>query len=64
VVLTTEQRLLTAREVAQQLRVSPSTVLRWVRDDKIPGFRLPGGALRFRESDLAEWLGERATNPQ
>jgi excisionase family DNA binding protein len=54
-------RLLTAREVAAQLGVSSETVLRWTRSDKLPGFRMPGGALRYREADLDDWLAERAT---
>jgi excisionase family DNA binding protein len=54
-------RLLTAREVAGQLGVSSDTVLRWMRSGKLPGFRMPGGALRYREADLATWLANRAT---
>ena len=55
--------LLTARQVADRLGVSTETVLRWTRRGDLPGFRLPGGALRFREDDLAEWLALRATLP-
>jgi excisionase family DNA binding protein len=55
-------RLLTAREVATQLSVSTETVLRWTRRGRLPGFRLPGGALRYREADLEGWLTERATH--
>ena len=54
-------QLITARVVAEQLNVCTETVLRWTRDGKLPGFRLPGGALRYREDDIAEWLGSRAT---
>jgi excisionase family DNA binding protein len=54
-------RLLTAREVAGQLGVSSETVLRWMRCGSLPGFRMPGGALRYREADLDDWLAERAT---
>ena len=54
-------RLLTAREVGERLGVSTETVLRWTRRGDLPGFRLPGGALRYRESDLSAWLEERAT---
>jgi excisionase family DNA binding protein len=41
--------------------VSAETVLRWTRRGDLPGFRLPGGALRFREDDLEQWLNGRAT---
>jgi excisionase family DNA binding protein len=55
--------LLTARQVADRLGVSAETVLRWTRRGDLPGFRLPGGALRFREDDLDQWLALRATLP-
>ncbi len=32
------------------------------RDGKLPAFKLPGGAIRFREEDLEQWLQERATS--
>lgn len=58
------ERLVTAREVADWLGVTTSTVLRWTKEDKLPGFRLPGGALRYRASDLTEWLEERTTRKE
>jgi prophage regulatory protein len=54
-------RLLTARELAEQLGVSAETVLRWHRRGELPAIKLPGGAIRFREADLEAWLDERAT---
>jgi excisionase family DNA binding protein len=54
-------RLLTAREVADRLGVTAETVLRWTRRGELPAFRLPGGAIRFREADLDDWLEEHAT---
>jgi excisionase family DNA binding protein len=49
-------RLLTARELADFLGLSPSTVLdKWERGE-LPGFKLPGGAVRFRPSEIEEWL--------
>lgn len=53
------EHLLTAREVAGMLGVSPETVLRWTRAGKLPAIRLPGGAIRYREADLDEWLTGR-----
>jgi excisionase family DNA binding protein len=55
--------LLTARQVADRLGVSAETVLRWTRRGDLPGFRLPGGALRFREDELDIWLVTRSTTP-
>jgi excisionase family DNA binding protein len=53
--------LLTARAVAELLDLSPETILRWTRRGELPGIRLPGGAVRFREDELDGWLRERAT---
>jgi excisionase family DNA binding protein len=58
------ERLLTTREVAGILRVSPETVLRWVRRGKLGARRLPGGELRFSEQALQDWLAARATPRQ
>jgi PTS system nitrogen regulatory IIA component len=43
--------LLTTQEVAEFLRVSRVTVVRWVRDGTLPGVKI-GGVLRFRRSDI------------
>lgn len=53
--------LLTARQVAELLGVSTATVLRWTREDKLPGFRLPSGAIRYRDADIQRWVEDRAT---
>jgi excisionase family DNA binding protein len=55
-------RLLTAREIAGLLGVSPETVLRWTRRGELPAIKLPGGVVRYRESELDGWLEERATH--
>ena len=49
-------RLLTARQVADQLGVSAETVLRWTRRGELPAIRLPSGAIRYREIDVDDWL--------
>jgi len=53
--------LLTARQVADRLGVTSHTVLRWTREGKLPGFRLPSGALRYEAQDIEAWIAERAT---
>jgi excisionase family DNA binding protein len=53
--------LLTARAVADTLGVSAETVLRWTRRGELPAIRLPGGAIRYREADLEDWLALRVT---
>lgn len=54
-------RLLTARELADRLGVNRETVLRWYRRGELPAIKLPGGAIRFRESEIEDRLQEWAT---
>ena len=49
-------RLLTTREVAGFLGLSPETVLRRYRAGELPGYRLASNVLRFRESDVEAFL--------
>jgi len=56
-------RLLTARQVAETLGLSTETVLRWSRRGELPAIRLPGGAIRYSQTDLDQWLAHRATLP-
>jgi excisionase family DNA binding protein len=55
-------RLLRAREVAALLGLSPATVLDWFEDGRLPGFKLSSRAVRFRESEVLEWLEARRLN--
>jgi excisionase family DNA binding protein len=52
--------LLTVREVADLLRISPSSVWRLHRTEGLPGVR-PGRDLRFRLEDVEAWIASRAT---
>jgi excisionase family DNA binding protein len=52
--------LLTARQVAERLSVSPAAILRWAARGDVPSFKLPGGAVRFDPGALDEWLRECA----
>lgn len=45
--------LLTTSEVAEQFRVHPSTIRRWIEDGRIAAITLPGGRMkRFRRTDV------------
>lgn len=48
-------RLLTAREVAELLGFAPGTIVDWAERDELPHFKL-GGRLRFRLSEVETWL--------
>jgi len=50
-----EERLLTIDEVAEFLHMNPMTVYSWVRDGKIPAFKI-GKVWRFRKTEIYEWL--------
>lgn len=54
--------LLTVAEVAERLRVTPSTVSLWVRDGRIRAIRLPSGRLRFRATDIDQLVAATDSN--
>jgi excisionase family DNA binding protein len=53
---------LTVASVAEQLEVSPRTVLRWVERGDLAAVRLPGGRLRIAETELAKALASWSTS--
>ena len=53
------QPLLTTREVATMLGLSPATVLRRWRAGELPGYRLGSNVLRFSADELEAWLEAR-----
>ena len=52
-------QLWNTREVAAYLNVKESTIRSWVHIRYIPHIKFRG-AVRFRESDIAEWLSRCA----
>lgn len=58
------ERLLTARELADLLGFSSSTIQDWYERGELPGFRI-GGRLRFRLTEVEQWLEQRRNfNPR
>lgn len=55
--------LLTARQVGERLGFAPGTVVNWFEAGTIPGFRV-GGRLRFRWSEVEDWLEEKRGRPK
>ena len=58
-------RLLTVPEVAGQVRATPATVRRWLRQGKLKGI-LPGGdrlGYRIRESEVRRFLADSGSPP-
>lgn len=56
------QQLLTAAEVADQLRVSTMTIYRLIRSGELPAVRV-GRNYRVRVSDLAGYLEAQMVDP-
>lgn len=56
------ERLLTARELAELLGFQAGTIVDWSERGELPGYRI-GGRLRFKESEVAEWLERRRKGP-
>jgi excisionase family DNA binding protein len=52
-------RLLTAKELARLLAVSPKTLYSYVSRNLIPYYKIESN-VRFRGRDIAEWLRQRA----
>ena len=53
------EELYTVKEVAKKLKVSESTINRWVADGKLKALKLSEGrkgAVRFREEDIQNFL--------
>lgn len=56
--------LLTVKEVAEILRVSPLTIKRWGKRGKLPAIRINSrGDRRYRKSAVLSLLGMQEKNP-
>lgn len=57
--------MLRVSEVAVRLSCEPETVRRWIREGKIPAYRLgrPGAPLRISEEAVREFLTARQVTP-
>lgn len=55
--------LMTADEIAEYLRVKRETIYAWVSDKKIPHLK-PNGELRFRRSEIDDWMKTNAETIQ
>ena len=54
------QSFLTPQEVSDLLRISIHTVRRWIKEGKLPAYKV-GRAWRIRKVDLDEWLSQQRT---
>lgn len=61
--MTEARQVMDAKQVADYLGVSPSTIYKWVEQRSIP-FTKVGNLLRFPRWLIDQWLTEKATRPQ
>ena len=55
-----DEGLLTSADVAKRLGVTPQTIARWVRQERLtPAYVTPGNQYRFRWQDVRKQLGLR-----
>ena len=54
------ERLMTARELAAILAISPKTIYSYAERNMIPHFKIEAN-IRFRGRDVAEWLRTHAS---
>lgn len=47
--------MLTVKELASRLNISPKTVYQWAKEGYIPSYKL-GDCWRFDENDVRQWL--------
>ena len=57
----TDERLLTVRDITDRLKVHENTVLGWLKQGKLSGYRLGGtrAGWRIPEGELQRFLSER-----
>jgi excisionase family DNA binding protein len=55
-----QRKLISSKQVAEELGVSRWTVYRWVRQKRVPFLKVQG-RLRFEETAIAEWLNRRVS---
>ncbi|MCM8763240.1 MAG: helix-turn-helix domain-containing protein [Candidatus Omnitrophica bacterium] len=48
-------KLLTLEEAAQYLDIHPGTLYRWVKEKRVPSFKV-GRIWRFKKEKLEDWL--------
>jgi len=56
----TISKLLTTKQAAEMLGLSPNTLNQWRHDGRSPRFRKLGKAVRYLESDLLEYIEQKS----
>ncbi len=48
-------KILTVKQVSDFLQLKPMTLYRWVKEGRIPCFKI-NGSVRFDEADIVKWV--------
>jgi predicted DNA-binding transcriptional regulator AlpA len=56
-------KLMTDVEVGEMLGLTPQTLRTWRSDGQGPRFAKLGGAVRYDEADVREWIEKRKVEP-
>ena len=59
-----DSNVLSLQQASQYLGVSQAALRTWKRDGKGPVFFRAGKLLRFRKSDLDQWIQKRLVEPK
>lgn len=51
------------KQLAEKLQISSITLSRWVRMDHVPYYRINGRDVRFKETEMNEWLEKQFKRP-
>jgi excisionase family DNA binding protein len=51
-----KDRLLSSQEVGRLLKVTRTSIWKWIKEGRLPAYRTPGGHHRVRATDLAQFL--------
>jgi len=56
--MTKAKQVMTVRDVAEYLDVHPMTIYKYVRDGRIPAFKI-GDSWRIRKDSIQKWIREK-----
>ena len=56
--MSTNNEIMTVKELSEYLKIAEKTAYRLVSNKKVPGFKI-GGSWRFRKSEIDAWINEQ-----
>lgn len=51
--------LISVQELSDQIKFTPMTIYRWVKDRRIPFVKMPGNDIRFDKQKIEMWIENR-----